>query len=358
MRRSFLFMLVCIMFLPLMTPVWSQDEFFTPTTTIGGYGELHYNYSKMESQDSEQLLDFHRFIIYYAHAWTEKWSLKSEVELEHNLVGDGQGELELEQAYIDYHHSDAFGFRAGVLLTAAGLINEFHEPPLFLSVERPAYNKYIIPTTWFGNGAGIYGRANGFSYRLNVMEGLDGSAFSAATGIRGGREKGYKANAEALLYNAALDYRGLPGTRIGVSVTTNNAVVNDSVNNAINLMEFHAQYEAHHIFAAVEFGNLTFDNGPVETARGFYVDLGYEIGHWFNQNTRIMPWLRYTDYNTAAVTQAGGNSQKANHHQKWLVGIAVKPIPQVVFKVDYGVDTIELNDQSTTLFNLGAGYMF
>lgn len=340
-------------------PLQAQDTFFQPTTTIGGYGELHYNYAKPEGSEASKVLDFHRFIIFYSHAWSEQWSFKSEVELEHNLVGDGEGELELEQAYVDYHHSARFGFRAGVLLASSGLLNEFHEPPLFLSVERPTYNKYIIPTTWFGNGAGIYGRFAGFDYRVNIMEGLDGDAFSASTGIRGGREKGYKADAEALLYNAAVDYVGYPGLRVGVSMAMNNAVV-DSVdeNNAINLLEFHAKYEANNIHAVFEFGNLSYDNGPIESARGYYFDLGYNVGSFFEWQTEVIPWFRYSDYNTAAQTVMGGNSEKANHHSKWLVGLAVKPIRDVVFKVDYGEDTVELGDKSTTLFNLGAGYMF
>ena len=47
------------------------------------------------------------------------------------------GELELEQAYLDFLLNPAFNFRAGMLLVPVGIINERHEPPSFYGVERP-----------------------------------------------------------------------------------------------------------------------------------------------------------------------------------------------------------------------------
>jgi len=93
-----------IMLLSVITNfVMAQNEFFEPGFMVGGYGELHYNSTKLGEADASKIMDFHRFIIYYGYNWTEKWSFKSEVELEHNYVKDGNGELELEQAYINYH---------------------------------------------------------------------------------------------------------------------------------------------------------------------------------------------------------------------------------------------------------------
>ena len=135
-----------ILLMVVLSVSYGQDEFFQPTKSIGGYGELHYNHSAKEGSDPTKVLDFHRFIIYYAASFTEKWSFFSEVELEHNFVSDGEGELELEQAFVEYR-GEKGGLKGGVILPSVGLINEYHEPPLFLSVERPEYSKYVIPTT-------------------------------------------------------------------------------------------------------------------------------------------------------------------------------------------------------------------
>ena len=59
-----------------------EDEFFESKTSIGGYGEMHFD---MEANEGNGKLDFHRFIIYYKHQFTPKWSMMSEIEIEHNM---------------------------------------------------------------------------------------------------------------------------------------------------------------------------------------------------------------------------------------------------------------------------------
>ncbi|MBA7544485.1 hypothetical protein ES705_36841 [subsurface metagenome] len=164
---------LCLVIVPLHLLAQDElDDFFEPKTSIGGYGELHYNFNKVGNNAPTKTLDFHRFVLYVGHAWTEKWSFRSEIELEHNLVKDGQGILQLEQAFLNYQQADYLSFQAGVLLVASSFINEYHEPVFFPSVERPEYTKFIIPTTWFGNGIGVYGFYSGFDYRLVIIEGL------------------------------------------------------------------------------------------------------------------------------------------------------------------------------------------
>lgn len=334
-----------------------EFDFSVPKATIGGYGELHYNYEKLDGSESKKMLDFHRFVMFFGYNFNEKWSFKSEIELEHNYVKDNHGEIELEQAYVNYHHANYFGFQAGVLLVASGLINEYHEPPTFFGVERPEYHNRIIPTTWYGNGAAVYGSFEGFNYKLLVMEGLDADKFSPSTGIRGGRQKGYLADAQDLLYNVKVDYSNIPGLRLGASFVYNNAT-GDSINNAINLMEFHAHYAANDFYGVFEVGNVSFGQGNIERAFGYYVDLGYNVGRFFCESTKIIPFLRYSDLNNAAATKTGGDVEKQYHLKQLMVGVSVLPIDNVVFKADYSVRTRELGDVKTNLFNLGVGYMF
>ena len=47
-------------------------------THIGGYGELHYN-----NLDSGNEIDFHRFVLFFSHDFTDSLRLFSELELEH-----------------------------------------------------------------------------------------------------------------------------------------------------------------------------------------------------------------------------------------------------------------------------------
>ena len=349
-----------IFFLAFLFPthVFAQDlDFFEPKTTIGGYGELHFNNSKKQMEEWQSQLDFHRFVLYVGHAWSEEWSLNAELELEHNIVGDNKGDLQLEQAFINYRHSQYFAVQAGVILVSAGLLNEYHEPNRFFGVERPEYQKVIIPTTWFGNGIGIYGNASGFEYKIILMEGLNSDGFSASSGIRGGRQKGFKVDASNPLLNTRLDYTGIPGLRFGASYVYNNAE-GDSTSSKIDLIEFHANYSANNLYAVFEIGNISYSNREIEASRGFYFDLGYNIASLFDCSSKIIPFVRLSDINTSAQTKSGGDLEKKYHLTQWFVGINFLPIENVVIKIDYGENTVELGSAKTKLFNLGFGYVF
>ncbi|HEY9147665.1 MAG TPA: porin, partial [Gammaproteobacteria bacterium] len=73
-------------------------------TTIGGYGELHYNKldNRLEGGNDKNSIDFHRFVLFFGHDFDASTRLFTELELEHALAGDGApGEVELEQAYVE-----------------------------------------------------------------------------------------------------------------------------------------------------------------------------------------------------------------------------------------------------------------
>ena len=334
----------------------AQDDFFDPGYSIGGYGELHWNRElDKDGETTKNLMDFHRFIIYYGYNWTEEWSFKSEVELEHNFVQDGDGELELEQAYVNYH-TDKWGFQGGVILPTVGLLNEYHEPPLFFSVERPDYSKYIIPTTWFGNGFAIYGNIADFNLRLAILEDLEGEGISTS-GIRGARGKGYKTTGYSLVKNLSAVYTGINGLRLGGSLTLNDAPINDEPDTSISvqMFEVNAKYNANNIYAVFEYGQNSFEGNnftsPLKTSSGYYLDLGYNIGSMVNCN-KLIPWLRVSNVSTDVDT----DSKIADYMR---LGLTWWPIDNVAFKMDYGTKTIKSDtDNPTTQINLGIGYNF
>ena len=336
--------------------IFAQDDFFEPGHTIGGYGELHWNRElDKDGETTKNLMDFHRFIIYYGYNWTEEWSFKSEVELEHNFVQDGDGELELEQAYVNYH-TDKWGFQGGVILPTVGLLNEYHEPPLFFSVERPDYSKYIIPTTWFGNGFAFYGNVADFNLRLAILEDLEGEGISTS-GIRGARGKGYKTTGYSLVKNLSAVYTGINGLRLGGSLTLNDAPINDEPDTSISvqMFEVNAKYNANNIYAVFEYGQNSFEGNnftsPLKTSSGYYLDLGYNIGSMVNCN-KLIPWLRVSNVSTDVDT----DSKIADYMR---LGLTWWPIDNIAFKMDYGTKTKKSDtDNPTTQINLGIGYNF
>ena len=361
-----------IVFFGIINMAIAQDEFFQPGSTIGGYGELHWNKANdADGNSTKNTMDFHRFIIYYGYNWTEKWSFKSEVELEHNFVADDHGELELEQAFVNYHAGN-WGFQGGVILPTAGLLNEYHEPPLFLSVERPVYSKYIIPTTWFGNGFAFYGKYSGFNFRLAIMEDLVGEGIFKEGHIRGGRGKGFNTTGFNLTKNLSGVYTGINGLRLGGSLTLNNAPIADDNKNAstdstiaVQLFEINAKYTAHNFYTIFEYGKNNFNYEGINlptyidedsktitwsdfTSSGYYLDLGYNIGIIVNTN-KLIPWVRISN-----VSKNDNDVSKQTDYLRF--GLTWWPINDVAFKTDFANVTVE--DETTTEFNLGIGYKF
>ena len=70
-------------------------------TTIGGYGELHYNGLDDQIGNSDvDKIDFHRFVLFFNHEYSDKLRFVSELELEHSIAGDGKvGEVEFLSFY-------------------------------------------------------------------------------------------------------------------------------------------------------------------------------------------------------------------------------------------------------------------
>jgi hypothetical protein len=150
-----------------------------------------------------------------ATSTTTKLVLNTEIEVEH-AADDQEGEVAVEFAYLDYLYSPAFNLRGGLVLVPMGLLSEMHEPTTFLSARRPDSESRIIPSTWRENGVGAFGDVGPFSYKLYLVNGFDAEGFSAA-GLRGGRQKASKANADDLAVVGRVDFTGVPGLLAGVS---------------------------------------------------------------------------------------------------------------------------------------------
>ena len=89
---------------------------WTDETQIGGYAEMHYNNldDNNDNGGDKDEIDFHRFVFFLEHEFSADTRFFSEVELEHSIAGDGQeGEVELEQAYIEHDLMDRMAMRAG-----------------------------------------------------------------------------------------------------------------------------------------------------------------------------------------------------------------------------------------------------
>ena len=85
-------------------------------TSLGGYGELHFNGGK------EDKIDYHRYVLFIGHEFNSKMRFFSEFELEHSLAGEGKpGEVELEQAFVEFDLNERTTSSVGLQLVPVGI---------------------------------------------------------------------------------------------------------------------------------------------------------------------------------------------------------------------------------------------
>ena len=324
-------------------------------TSIGGYGELHYNNVSSDAGDEKEI-DFHRFVLFVNHEFTDRVRFFSELELEHSLAGDGKpGEVELEQAYVEYALTGDTFAKTGLFLLPLGIINETHEPTTFYGVERNDVESIIIPSTWWEAGAGLNGRfANGLSWDLALHSGLAmPTTGSSAFRVRSGRQKVAEADASDLAYTARVKYTGMRGLELAASYqyqSDPSQVPGDGLDTG-QLLTAHAIFQRGGFGLRALYAGWRFDGFAVEAAGadeqdGWYVEPSYR----FSDKWGV--YARYEDIDAAR------DQDKFTQNE---FGINYWPVPGVVLKIDYRMRDHSLGalaDEDFDAIDLGFGYNF
>ncbi len=151
---------------------------------FGAYGEMLYR----ARQGSISAFDPRRLVLLPSYAVNDWINFNSEIEIEHGGAGvdfTNDGNVELEQAYIDFLFNEHFNWRSlGLDLVPIGRINLYHEPTLFYSTDRPELYSEVIPSTWTEGSTSIFGKVmDGLQYQVMLSSGLEDR--SAANGING-----------------------------------------------------------------------------------------------------------------------------------------------------------------------------
>ncbi len=323
----------------------SSDKSFewATKTKIGGYGEHHFN--NFEGKDD--IVDAHRFVLYIGHEFTNDIRFFSEFELEHGLAGDDKpGEVELEQAYIEWDFSEKHSLVAGQFLIPVGIMNETHEPETFYGTERNLVEKSIIPTTWWETGGLIKGEITpGLSYDVAVHSGLNNDD----SNIRSGRQKSAKALANDLAYTARIKYTGVPGLELASTYQLQENITQGALADAsASLFEAHAIYRVAGFSLRALWASWSLDGEQAEVdghdrQEGFYLEPSYKF------TDKVGVFARYSEWdNTAGLT---GSSAK----EVVDVGINYWLLPTVVFKADMSKYQ---DDSGADSINLGLGWSF
>ncbi|HTM48876.1 MAG TPA: hypothetical protein VL285_09360 [Bryobacteraceae bacterium] len=341
---------------------------------VSGYMDFHFN--KERTQPGQ--LDFHRFVLLFGHSFSPRIKFWSELEVEHALVegGEEKGELELEQAYLDFLVKPYFNLRAGMLLTPMGILNERHEPPAFNGVERTFVETVIIPSTWFDAGFGATGEfGGGFRYRAYMMAGLDAAGFDAGEGFRNGRQGGFQSSFRNPAQAARIEYAGVRRLTLGLSGYTGQTGFNlRNVNPRASILSFDGRYSAgsldfRGLYARTWLSHARELNLALQSDRGGFPNIARQMqGAYFEPAVHILPrrfrqdgilFARYENFNTQRRMPQGFLPLPQFDRSAWVIGAGYKPNADIALKFDYSFNrnassVVRARDS----INVGIGWWF
>jgi hypothetical protein len=357
-------------------PLAAQAD--SESTTVGGYGEVHYTNASGPNTPGE--INVRRFVVYLAHTFSERLAVRSELELEDAKIEGGEpgGEVALEQLYLDYTLSPAVTLRTGLVLPPVGIVNETHEPPTFNGVDRPLFDQDVLPTTWRELGAGVVGMlpgSSGLSYRVYLVNGLRADGFDAVSGIRGGRQEGKEASFANPSFTGRLEW-ARPGLRVGGSFWYGGSANEDpalgtgSFDNAVALVAADARYDVGPLMFRGVVANISIADADLINAAyggqvgsriaGGYLEAAYNLLSAFApaSTQRLNAFLRHERFNTQAGVPDGVIQDESLARRITTFGVSYKPVYNVVFKGDYQLQRTRPGVSEGELLSLGVGYQF
>lgn len=366
--------------------------------TFGFYGETKYRFPGAGANT----FDAHRYVIAPSYAINDWLVFNSELELEHGGVDEStgrgsrfNGELELEQFYVDVLIHERFNIRSlGIDLVPVGRFNKFHEPTLFYSTERPELYREIIPTTWMEPSLGAFGKVvDGLDYQIQVSSGLDdlssaaaGPGITATGGLRNARPHLRLSDENRLAYSGRLHYHGIPGLDASASMYFSQPRTAPGRHASLALWDLEALYRVPRTGLELR-GDLAYwhidspelllanqNSNPADDVGrrmyGWYVESAYHL--WPNawrqgrgESMDFVPFVRYSQIRTqSGLVGAGRELDDGTANKDFLtIGLSYFLNEHFVVKADWrrnlnGSTVSELSGASQDYFQLGVGMFF
>ncbi|WP_315352870.1 hypothetical protein [Phocaeicola abscessus] len=384
---------------------------------LGGYGEMVANFKDYginrfyggndgNPKKNRNTIAIPRFILALDYKFTSKWILGAEIEFEsggtgtayelentengeHETEVEKGGEVAIEQFHITRLIHPAFNVRAGHIIVPVGLTNAHHEPINFFGTSRPEGETTILPSTWHENGLEFFGSFGGgyvrFDYQAMVVAGLNANGFDRNTWVADGKQGIFEEdNFTSPAYVVRLDYKGVPGLRIGTSFYyCSDAGANSDIPDTystmgkipVRIFTADAQFRNKYVTARgnVVYGNLgnsfmlsqtnvkQSNKSPysrlapiAKNAVSYAAEAGIHIGAFLKGKKvpAIYPFARYEYYNPQEKGESGQTMDKRCQISMWTIGANWFALPNLVVKADYATRQIGTDK----VFGRGKGY--
>ena len=397
---------------------------------FGGYGEMvasfkdyginrFYGAPEGNPDKHRNTISIPRFVLALDYKFNSKWILGAEIEFESGGTGtayelenteNGEYETEVEkggEVAIEQFHSTRvivpqFNIRAAHVIVPVGLTNAHHEPINFFGTYRPEGETTILPSTWHENGLEFFGSFGkgyaSFDYQAMIVAGLNANGFDRNTWIASGKQGIFEEdNFTSPGYVARLDYKGVPGLRIGASFyycadAGSNSDKADTYSSTgkvpVRIYTADAQYRNKYVIARANmvYGNLgnsaklseantkLSNKSPysritpiAKNVVSYAAEAGLNISAFFKGNKKvpvIYPFARYEYYNPQEKGEASQIMEKRCQVSMWTAGLNWYALPNLVVKADYTTRQIGTNKvfgtgkyNSENEFSIGIAYI-
>lgn len=328
----------------------------TSDRSFGGYFDTEYFTSK-DGADFRA----HRLILQSSARLTDRIMFNAEIEYEYGAQlnggnNDNDGQIKIEQAWVDYKFSDALIQRTGIVVVPFGRLNVLHDSDVRDATNRPVYAKKVVPTTWMDTGIGAHGVLDfdetEVTYEAYMLNGLqDSSTVSVSGGIRGARPTLKSDNNRSKAFVSRLGISPFVGLELATSYYTGKLDSGESKAD-ISMLGFDAFYKAGAFELLGEYAQNDLSdvaNTIPESMNGYYAEARYHVtGDWLKKspfgtgfrNPVITLFARYGEVNIDATKAAPTNK---GEFKQTTVGFNFRPVETVAYKFEY-----EMNDESGT----------
>ncbi|MEN8006617.1 MAG: hypothetical protein ABFS42_06345 [Candidatus Krumholzibacteriota bacterium] len=311
---------------------------------LGGYMDMEF-----EWDENNNTFDQHRFVPFITGHVSERVTVSAEIEFEHGGNVDGDGEIKLEYAVMDFAFSEGLNFRGGVILSPLGSFNLLHDSPLNDLTSRPVVSRQIIPSTLSEAGMGLFGTLYPgeeavLSYQAFLVNGFDGgiiqeveddggNVIDGRLRIRGGRGSQKKDNNNDKAIVARAGFSPVLGSSVGLSV--HSGKYDDAGNHRVTIGALDAKVT----FGSIEFlgeyalaaADIDYEKYPTaaESQSGLYAQANYHLLHDVFLNGSVVTLVARGD-RVDFDTDHDGDTE-----QGFTLGANFRPTEETVFKFDY-----------------------
>jgi hypothetical protein len=173
-----------------------------------------------------------------------------------------------------------------------------------------------------------------------------------------------------------VDYVGTPGLIVGASsyvgeTAQGRQLAGQDVGGRVLIWDMHADldvrgWDLRALVAGAkvdeadelnQLNGLAGADGIGSSMLGWYVETGYDVLRPVSTSHQLIPYVRYEQVDTQRDVTAGYAADPANDLTVTSLGVAWKPVPQVVTKLGYQIHSNEA-DTGVRQLNVHIGWLF